>query len=121
MLRLLIFLLFPGFYSIAQKPMQLFDGKSFAGWEGDTSKTWRISNGMLVGGSLIEEVPHNEFISTTNTYSNFILRVKFKLSGTEGFINTGVQFHSERVSNPPYEMIGYQADLGDGFWACLYD
>ncbi|RZM19752.1 MAG: DUF1080 domain-containing protein, partial [Pedobacter sp.] len=33
----------------------------------------------------------------------------------------GVQFHSQRISDPDFEMIGYQADIGDGFWASLYD
>jgi Domain of Unknown Function (DUF1080) len=42
------------------------------------------------------------------------------LEGT-GFVNAGVQFHSEHAVNPEYEMIGYQADLGDGYWASLYD
>lgn len=110
-----------GSTAFSQQPVKLFDGKSFKGWEGDTAKTWRINNGTLIGGSLTEEVPHNEFISTTGTYKNFILRLQFKLSGTEGFINTGVQFHSQRIADPAHEMTGYQADLGDGYWACLYD
>ncbi|MDQ2656222.1 MAG: DUF1080 domain-containing protein [Bacteroidota bacterium] len=101
--------------------MQLFDGRTFKGWEGDTVKTWRIENGALVGGSLAEKVPHNEFLSTKRSFSNYILRVKFKLLGQEGFVNTGVQFHSQRISDPPYEMTGYQADLGDRFWGSLYD
>jgi hypothetical protein len=25
------------------------------------------------------------------------------------------------LQNPAYEMIGYQADLGEGYWASLYD
>lgn len=103
------------------KPVRLFDGKTFKGWEGDTVRTWRIQDGALVGGSLTEKVPHNEFISTTKSYSNYVLKLKFKLTGTEGFINGGVQFHSKRIANPPYEMTGYQADLGKGFWASLYD
>lgn len=101
--------------------VQLFDGRTFDGWEGDTVKTWRIEDGALVGGSLTEKVPHNEFLSTRSSYSNYILRVKFKLLGEEGFINSGVQFHSQRISDPPYEMTGYQADLGDRFWGSLYD
>lgn len=104
-----------------QRTAALFDGKSFNGLEGDTVKTWRIENGALVGGSLTEKVPHNEFISTTGTYGNFKLTLLFKLTGTSGFINSGVQFHSKRINNPPYEMAGYQADLGDGYWGCLYD
>jgi hypothetical protein len=103
------------------KLVRLFNGKNFKGWQGDTLHTWRIQNGALVGGSLTEKVPHNEFLSTTKSYSNYVLRLKFKLIGTEGFINGGVQFHSQRIANPAYEMTGYQADLGKGFWASLYD
>src|SRR5687768_13639627 len=77
--------------------IKLFDGKSFKGLEGDTANTWRIEDGALVGGSLTENVPHNEFIATTATYENFALRLKFRLRGSEGFINTGVQFHSQRI------------------------
>ncbi|MFN8346865.1 MAG: DUF1080 domain-containing protein [Spirosomataceae bacterium] len=109
------------FFTPSQKSVRLFDGKSFKGWEGDTVKTWRIENGALVGGSLVTKVPNNEFLCTTRSYSNFDLKLKFKLSGTEGFINTGVQFRSKRLTNPAYEMIGYQADLGDKYWASLYD
>ena len=104
-----------------QKPLRIFDGKTFRGWEGDTLKTWRIQDGALVGGSLTETVPHNDFLCTTRPYANFIMRVKFKLLGTEGFINTGVQFRSKRLTKPAYEMTGYQADLGKGYWASLYD
>jgi len=103
------------------KSLPLFDGKTFKGWQGDTLHTWRIENGTLVGGSLEKEVPHNEFLSTIKSYGNFELRLKFKLTGTEGFINSGVQFRSKRATNPAYEMIGYQADLGEKFWGCLYD
>jgi hypothetical protein len=103
------------------KQVPLFDGKTFNGWEGDTVKMWKIEDGALAGGSLTETVPHNDFLCTRKTYSNFILKLKFKLAGTEGFINTGVQFHSVRAKDPAYEMIGYQADLGDKYWASLYD
>jgi hypothetical protein len=101
-------------------PVPLFDGKSFTGWEGDTTKTWRIQEGALVGGSLKEKVAHNEFLCTTKEFSNFELRLKFKLAGSEGFVNGGVQFRSKRVPNH-FEAIGYQADLGDGYWGALYD
>jgi hypothetical protein len=100
--------------------ISLFDGKTFAGWEGDTNKTWRIADGAIVGGNLKGKVPHNEFICTTRQFTNFILRVKFKLVGTEGFVNGGVQFRSQRVPNH-FEVSGYQADMGDGWWGCLYD
>lgn len=99
---------------------RLFDGKTFTGWQGDTAKTWRIEKGALVGGSLSETVPHNEFLATTREFANFDLKLKFKLVGT-GFVNGGIQFRSRRTENPSYEMSGYQADLGEGYWASLYD
>ena len=102
-------------------PVALFDGKTFEGWEGDTKRTWRIADGALVCGSLTETVPRNDFLVTTRSYGDFILRLKFKLLGTEGFINGGVQFRSQRLKDPAHEMTGYQADLGDKYWASLYD
>ena len=104
-----------------KKKIKLFDGKTLKGWEGDTANTWRVEEGAITGGSLTEMVPHNQFIKTEGVYSNYLLSLKFKLTGNEGFINGGVQFHSLRISNPDFEMIGYQADIGDGFWASLYD
>ncbi len=101
-------------------PIPIFDGKTFTGWEGDTAKTWRIEDGALVGGSLTEKVPHNEFLATTKQYGNFELRLKFKLTGTDGQINAGVQFRSQRIADH-FEMIGYQADLGEGYYGSLYD
>jgi hypothetical protein len=104
-----------------QKPTPLFDGRSFHGWEGDTVKTWRIENGSIVGGSLQETVPRNNFLCTRRSYSNFVLRLKFKLIGNSGFVNAGVQFRSQRLTDPAHEMIGYQADIGPKYWGSLYD
>ncbi len=103
-------------------PVSLFDGKSFAGWEGDTKKTWRLEDGVIAAGQLAEKAPRNEFLASTKSYKNFELRLKFKLQGTEGFVNSGVQIRSVRIPNPPNEMSGYQADLGDPkYWGALYD
>ena len=102
-------------------PVPLFDGKTFDGWEGDTTKTWRIVDGALVGGSLDATVPQNEFLSTRKVFTNFELRLKVKLVGTDGFVNGGIQLRSKRIVTPPNEMSGYQADVGAGYWGCLYD
>jgi len=100
-------------------PVSLFDGRSLAGWEGDTN-VWRVGDQVIVGGSM-KGNPQNEFLATTRGYTNFLLRLEYKLVGIEGFINSGVQFRSIRVSNPPNEMNGYQADIGAGHSGCLYD
>jgi hypothetical protein len=109
-------------FSAGGAPMPIFDGKTFAGWEGDTKQTWRIEEGSLVGGSLESTVPHNEFICTQRAFTNFVLHLKFRLIGTNGFVNGGVQVRSKHIKNPPYELSGYQADMGDPeWWGCLYD
>jgi len=117
---MIIVLMGCGVSVFGQQPVSLFDRKTFKGWEGDTVHTWRIENNVLTGGSLRDTVPHNEFLCTTESFNDFELSLQFKLVGT-GFVNAGVQFHSQRSANPSYEMIGYQADLGDGYWASLYD
>lgn len=95
----------------------LFDGKSLDGWEGNR-EVFEVRDGAIVGGSLKEKVARNEFLTTKKQYGDFELRLQFKLLGKGA--NAGVQLRSERVPNH-HEMIGYQADLGEGWWGCLYD
>ena len=95
----------------------LFDGKSFEGWEGNLD-AFRIEDGAIVGGSLKGRVPKNEYLCTRKTYTDFELRLKFKVVGQN--TNAGIQIRSERVPNSN-EMIGYQADIGQVYWGCLYD
>ena len=111
--------LFPLLVSAAE-PVSLFDGKTLKGWDGETTKVWRVQDGAIVGGSL-EGNPQNEFLTAKKVYRNFILRLEYKLEGTEGFVNGGVQFRSVRIPQPPNEMSGYQADIGAGYSGCLYD
>jgi len=103
----------------AADPVSLFDGKTLEGWEGNT-KVWRVEDGAIVGGSM-EGNARNEFLATKKTYKNFVLRLEYKLVGTEGFVNGGVQFHSKRAEDPKqaHEMVGYQADIGGGYSGCL--
>ncbi len=108
-------------FNFTQKSVRLFDGKTFKGWEGDTLNTWRIEDGALVGGFLDKDVPYNDFICTTRSYANFILKLKVKLTGNKGFINSGIQFRSQRLKDPAHEMTGYQADYGENYWGTLYD
>jgi hypothetical protein len=98
----------------------LFDGKSFNGWIGDTNKTFRIQDGVIIGGTMKEKIPRNEFLCTTRDYTNFVFKLKFKLLGGPQ-ANAGVQFRTKRHENDN-EVSGYQADMGDpSWWGCLYD
>jgi len=95
----------------------LFDGKTFEGWEGDES-VFCIEDQAIVGGQLKQKIPHNYFLATRKRYSDFELTLEFRLTGER--TNAGVQIRSERIPDH-HEMIGYQADLGAGYWGCLYD
>jgi len=97
----------------------LFDGHSLVGWEGNTT-VWRVEDGAIVAGSMEKGQPRNEFLATVKSFENFDLRLKYKVTGTKGFINGGVQFRSKRVPNSS-EVSGYQADLGSGTDGNLYD
>lgn len=98
---------------------RLFDGKSFTGWEGNLS-LFRIENGAIAGGTLKESIARNEFLCTTEEYSDFELRLKVKLIGDPARANAGIQFRSKRIPNH-HEVIGYQADMGQHYWGALYD
>lgn len=104
------------------KQESLFDGKTLEGWETleSDSALWKVVDGAITGGSLKETVPHNSFVATKRSFHNFELRLKIRLTGTEGFVNSGVQIRSVRMPGS-HEMIGYQVDAGDGWWGKLYD
>jgi Domain of Unknown Function (DUF1080) len=99
--------------------ISIFDGKTLNGWEGNTNN-WRVEDGAIVAGSMERKQPHNEFLATKREFGNFELRLQYKLEGTNGFVNGGVQFWSQRVPNN-FEVSGYQADLGAETDGNLYD
>jgi hypothetical protein len=101
--------------------VSLFDGKSFAGWEGN-EKFFRIEDGAVVGGNLKTPIPRNEFLCTKKTYENFELRLEAKLIGDGA--NAGIQFRTKRIPDH-HEVEGYQCDMGfmqdRSIWGSLYD
>ncbi len=102
------------------KARPIFDGQTLAGWEGN-AKLWRVEDGSLTGGSYVETVKQNEFLATTRDFTNFIIRFQIKLTGSNGFINSGFQMRSQRVPNNS-EMAGYQCDFGEPTWyGAIYD
>jgi hypothetical protein len=94
----------------------LWDGRTLNGWEGHLDY-WKVRDGMIVGDS--PGIKHNEFLCTKETFADFELRVTFRIMGDESK-NSGIQFRSKRVPNNT-EVSGYQADIGQGYWGCLYD
>jgi len=93
----------------------LFNGKDLTGWEGNT-KLWVVKGGAVVGDS--PGIKHNEFLATKQEYGDFELRLEFRLRDGAG--NTGIQFRSHREPGST-AVVGYQADIGETYWGCLYD
>jgi hypothetical protein len=95
----------------------LFNGKDLTGWEGD-EKLWVVEDGQIAGKS--PGIKHNDFLATKERFGDFVLKLRFKLVETSKGANSGVQFRTERVKGS-HEVSGYQADLGEGYFGCLYD
>lgn len=103
------------------KVIILFDGKNLNKWEGD-KHLWHIEGNNLVAGDTTIEQGENDFLCTKKDYKNYIVKLKFKLEGSVGWVNSGVQLHSQRNKIPPYyEMSGFQAEIASGCWGCIYD
>ncbi|BCX50208.1 hypothetical protein HAHE_41160 [Haloferula helveola] len=106
----------------AEPAVSLFDGKSLDGWEIRKGEEgwWTVADGVIRGGSMEKKVPHNTFIASKATYSDFELKLKVRLVKGEGFMNSGIQVRSVRLPDN-HEMRGYQVDAGIGWWGKLYD
>ena len=94
----------------------LFNGRDLDGWEVDTQGIWSVQDGMIVGKTA--SLSYNDFLRTRKHYTNFELRISFRLLNGSG--NSGIQFRSKPVAGS-HEVAGYQADVGQQYWGCLYD
>ena len=97
---------------------QLFNGTNLDGWECSPG-VFRVEDGAIVGGDPKKAIGRgNDFACTKKEYGDFELRLQFKLLGAS--VNGGVNLRSKR--NPRNgEAAGYQADLGQDYWGCLFD
>ena len=89
--------------------IQIFDGKTLAGWEGDT-RFWRVERGAIVGETAASgSISENTFlIWCGGKVSDFELKVEFRMNGG----NSGIQYRSVQVPAPgKWHMTGYQADI----------
>jgi hypothetical protein len=112
----LLFLL-PSAVGLAEPGFRpLFNGKDLSGWQQDTPGLWSVRDGMIVGKT--SALRHNDFLRTRDTFKNFTLKLSFRL--INGIGNSGIQFRSRPVPDS-HEVSGYQADIGEKYWGCLYD
>jgi hypothetical protein len=89
--------------------VQIFDGKSLKGWEGDPNY-WRVENGSLVGEITPDKLlKNNTFIIWQGGQpADFELKLECKITENG---NSGINYRSEKLSDPPFALKGYQADI----------
>jgi len=87
----------------------IFDGKTFNGWKADTS-VWHIENGCFVGEvTPMKQIQTNSFLIYTKSQAgDFEFKAQFKISNGG---NSGVNYRSEELTDIPYALKGYQADI----------
>jgi|TARA_B110000908_G_C10173210_1_gene411954 hypothetical protein len=100
----------------------LFDGKTLSGWKAVNpalAKYWAVIDGVITCSSGDKKMPKNTYLATTKEYQNFEFTCEFRLSGDQatGLINSGIQYRSIIKK----KIIGYQADIGKGYWGDIYD
>lgn len=92
--------------------ISLFDGKSLEGWEFDPVY-WSAKEGAIVGEITAETVLKNNtfIIWKGGEVGDFELKADFWISENG---NSGVQYRSDRFTEVPYALRGYQADIDGG-------
>ncbi|MCK8493993.1 DUF1080 domain-containing protein [Spirosoma sp. RP8] len=105
------------------KTASLFDGKTLTGWKTVNpahAALWFVKDSVIRSGDGINKIPENTYLHTLKEYGDFEFRCLFRLSGNPatGMINSGIQYRSIIEGD---KIIGYQADIGNGFWGDLYD
>lgn len=87
----------------------IFDGQSLDGWEGSPDN-WKVDDGAIVGyTSNAKPLENNTFLIWRNGQpGDFELKLEFKISAKG---NSGVQYRSEELKDPPLALKGYQADI----------
>ncbi len=87
----------------------IFDGKTLKNWEGDPNY-WRVENGSIVGEITADKLlKSNTFIIWRGGEpKDFELKLEYRIS-TDG--NSGVNYRSVQIPEPPFALKGYQADI----------
>jgi hypothetical protein len=113
--------------------VNLFDGKTLAGWEQHSGKAeYRVEDGAIVGKTVAGT--DNSFLCTKKKYGDFVLEFEFKVHPE---MNSGVQFRSEYYTQettveingkprkfPADRVFGYQYEIDPSeraFTAGVYD
>lgn len=104
--------------AMAEDGVQLFDGKSLDGWDGNP-KFWSVKDDAITGQTTADNPTNgNTFlIWKKGELKDFELSLKFRIEGG----NSGIQFRSKDKGN--WVVNGYQADFdaGNGWTGSFYE
>jgi hypothetical protein len=93
--------------------VSLFDGKTLKGWVSEPGY-YEVKDGAIVGDKH-GSTPHHHYMFSDKDYSDFELHIDAKMVGYNSGVCTRIQPKS--FDDVP----GYQVDMGDGYWGCLWD
>ena len=93
----------------------LFDGKTLKGWNYEKGY-WEVKDGAIYGDKKVS-TPHHHYMFTDKDYKDFAVHIDVKM--TADSYNSGV---CARINPKSFDDVpGYQVDMGDGYWGCLWD
>jgi hypothetical protein len=92
-----------------------FNKEDLSSWDADPA-VWSVVDGEIVGRSKTG-LKKNDFAKSHLLLEDFRLILEVKLVGNRG--NSGIQFRSKATRGGG--MVGYQADIGKGWWGKLYE
>jgi hypothetical protein len=103
----------------SEKPTQLFNGKDFAGWEGNVDKYFSIKDGVIIAKNEKENAPKvSNYLLTQKKYRNFRLVFEGKL--VQSGMHSGIALWGKKFEKDN-EKFSYQGHLvmfpsNWGFW-----
>lgn len=103
----------------SETPVRLFNGKDFAGWQGQIGKYWSIADDTVIGRNTAENPPQaSTYLLTEKKYHNFRLIFEGRLVESE--MHTGIALWGKRVEREgdPDSYLGHLVMFpsGYGFW-----
>ncbi len=103
--------------------ISIFNGKDLTGWKvlnDSHTGIWSVANEAITSGDLVNKISSNSYLATVKEYGDFEFSCLFRIQGDPkmGLINSGIQYRSAIRGAA---IIGYQADIGTGYWGNIYD
>ena len=98
--------------------ISLFNGKDLTGWSGDLS-LWEVQDGQIMGKKNKDKKPLSFLISTTGTFSDFVLEADFAM--THPNANSGIEFRATVTEEDKWQIRGYQAEISAMGTGSIFD